>query len=174
MKLQNLTVAGIILAATCARLIPHPPNVTPIIALGLFGGAYFSDRRLALIIPLLAMLVSDLFLGFHGTLLWVYGGIVIAVLLGRALAGKRQTTWVAGATIMSSLLFFLVTNFGVWITGTGFHHPLTSGGLMLTYIDGLPFLRNALLGDLVYAAVLFGGFEYLIHRVPALAPQPGK
>ena len=157
--------AGILLAAV-SRLIPHPPNVTPIAAMALFGGAYFSHRAAAFLVPLAAMVLSDLFLGFHPTTPFVYGSFALIVLIGYGLRGRKTVFTVAMAALASSVLFFLVTNFGVWATGT--LYPRTWTGLATAYLAALPFFRNTVLGDLVYVAVLFAGFALLERSLPAL------
>ena len=88
--MNKLIIPVIIIFAALTRLMPHPPNFTPIIAMGLFGGAYLKDRRIALIIPLLAMIAADMFLGFHGTMLWVYGSLIFITMMGMLL--KNRTT----------------------------------------------------------------------------------
>ena len=109
-----LVIAGMILAAALSRIVPHPYNITPITAIALFGGAYLTDKRLALAIPLLAMLASDMVLGFHSTLPFVYLCFAGTVLIGMALRHRKQALPIVGATLTGSVLFFIVTNFGVW------------------------------------------------------------
>ena len=156
---------GVLLAAA-SRLIPHPANVTPIAAMALFGGAHFSNRVAAFLVPLSAMILSDLILGFHSTMPFVYGSFVLIVLIGTLLRRRRTVPAVGVAAMASSVLFFLVTNFGVWVTGT--LYPKTWTGLVTAYVAGLPFFRNTVLGDLFYVAVLFGGFAFLERYIPAL------
>jgi hypothetical protein len=145
----------IALAAIC-RLIPHPPNFTPVLAVALFGGASL-PRRTAPAIPLLAMLLSDLVLEYP--LGWinlvVYGCFLSGVLLGRLLA--RRSTWRrrVAAALAGSVIFFLVTNFAVWIGSEGFYEH-TLDGLVRCYVLALPFFRNSLLGDLAWSIGLFG------------------
>lgn len=158
-------LAGILLAAA-SRLIPHPPNVTPIAAMALFGGAYFSNRAAAYVVPLAAVVLSDLILGFHSTMPFVYASFLLIVLIGSRLRRQKNVSAVAGASLVSSVLFFLVTNFGVWLTGT--LYPRTWAGLAAAYVAALPFFRNTVLGDLSYVAVLFGGFALLERYLPAL------
>jgi len=162
-------VVGIVLAAA-SRLMPHPPNVTPIAAMALFGGAYFSHRAAAYLVPLAAMALSDLALGFHSTLPFVYASFILIVMIGSRLQRRKTVPAVASAALVSSVLFFLVTNFGVWATGT--MYPKTWAGLATAYGAALPFFRNTVLGDLAYAAVLFGGFALLEQYLPVLREHP--
>jgi len=157
--------AGILLAAV-SRLIPHPPNVTPIAAMALFGGAYFSHRAAAFLVPLAAMVLSDLFLGFYHTTPFVYGSFALIVVIGYGLRRRKTLFTVGIAALASSVLFFLMTNFGVWAIGT--LYPKTWAGLVTAYLWALPFFRNTVLGDLAYVAVLFGGFALLERALPTL------
>ena len=164
-----------ILAAALSRLAPHPPNFTAIGALALFGGAQFSDRRAALLVPLAAMLLSDLGLGFYPHMdWWVYGSFALIVCMGLWLRSRRTAWRIAGASLMASTLFFLVTNFPVWLHGT--LYAKSFAGLMACYVAALPFFGNTLLGDGFYCMALFGGFALLENRFAVLrepaAPSP--
>lgn len=177
-------LAGMIVAAALSRLLPHPPNFSPLIAIALFAGAYFGSRAWAVAVPLLAMLLSDIALSaVHGgfwldyvrnadyltSLLANYGSVALAVLMGFGLRGKVSGGRVLGFSLAGSLLFFAISNFAVWLTA--FHvpyYPACSAGLVPCYVAALPFLQWTVLGTLVYAAVLFGGFALLRQRLPAL------
>ena len=148
----------IIIAAVLLRLVPHEPNVAPIGAMALFGGVYLTKKQ-ALILPLLTMFISDIFLGFHSTMPWVYGSFLLTVAIGLFLKNKTNPTNIFAASIVSSILFYLITNFGVWFSGT--MYPKTMSGLMQSYIMAIPFFRNTLLGDLVYNAIFFGGYALI-------------
>lgn len=163
---RPLALAVGVLLAAASRLIPHPPNVTPIAAMALFGGAYFSNLTAAYVVPLAAMLLSDVILGFHRTMPFVYASFLLIVLIGYRLRRQRTGSAVAIAALVSSVLFFVVTNVGVWVTGT--LYPKTWTGLATAYAAALPFFRNTVLGDLLYVAVLFAGFALLERYVPAL------
>lgn len=139
------------------RILPHPANIAPIAGLALFSGAKF-DKKAALLLPMGAMILSDIFLGFHATVPFVYGSFILIALIGRFLKKwSFQTLFVA--CISSSLLFFFITNFGVWLTSSIYVKNLS--GLMTSYLMGLPFLRNTIIGDLLYSFTFFYGFEYL-------------
>lgn len=165
-KTRFLLLTGLILIAAIARILPHPPNVTPIAAMALFGGAYFNQKKFAIIIPMIAMLAADIFLGFHSTMLFVYGAFLATIGIGFLLRSNKSVFPIAGAAVGSSVLFFVVTNFGVWLS-TGMY-PMTVSGLISCYVAGIPFFQNTLLGDLVFTGVLFGAFEFLKQRYPSL------
>jgi hypothetical protein len=171
MNRRSIVLMGIVLAAAMARLLPHPPNVTPIAAMALFGGACLVDRRTAYLLPLAAMLLNDLVLGVthygFGKLLSiqpiVYACILATTAIGR-LIGDRRSVWQVGtATLAGSVLFYVVTNLGVWATMN--LYPLTASGLVRCYVEAIPFFRNTLAGDAVFTAVLFGGLAWLETRV---------
>ena len=159
---QKLTsLIAVILLAIIARLIPHAPNFTPIGGLALFSGAHFK-KKVALIIPLAAMFISDIFLGFHKTMPYVYVSFIIIALIGGLIKNDKWQS-LALASLMSSVLFFLITNFGVWATGTMYQKNLS--GLMQSYAFGIPFFRNTLISDLFYSFSFFYGYGFLSNFV---------
>jgi hypothetical protein len=160
-------VTGVILFGALMRLIPHWPNFTPIAAMALFGGAYLKKRHLAFIIPMAAMFISDLILGLHQWMLVVYISFALVVFIGIYLRERIGLGSVLLATLSSSLLFFVVTNFAIWL-GSPFY-PQNFVGLMESYTAGLPFLNNGLLGDLFFSTLFFGGFYLIQLRFPVLA-----
>ena len=144
-----------ILFAVILRLLPHPANVAPIAAMALFGGVYL-NKRYALIVPVIALFLSDIFFGFHTVMPYVYGSFILIGLIGLWLRKHKQVVPLIGATLASSLLFFLITNFGVWAEGM---YARDFSGLVQSYVMGLPFFRNTLLGNAFYVGVFFGSFE---------------
>ncbi|MDT8453070.1 MAG: DUF6580 family putative transport protein [Gammaproteobacteria bacterium] len=154
-------VAVIIFGVALFRVLPHPPNVSPVAAMALFGGAYFLDKRMAFILPFLVLILSDLILGFHNTMIFVYAGFALTVGMGIWMQKKITVNRVAASAVASTLLFFIITNLGAWMMNG--LYPMTAAGLMQSYVAGLPFLQNSLLGNLAFAAVMFGGFA-LVQR----------
>jgi Family of unknown function (DUF6580) len=166
MNKRLMTLGAIVVVAALSRLIPHPPNMTPIAAMALFGGAYFRSRRLAFLLPIAAMLLSDLVLGFvvYGITSMksqpvVYLCMLITVAIGRLIQTRRSVPRIALAILASSLLFYLVSNFAVWVFDS--LYPKTWDGLVACYTAAIPFFRNSLIGDIFFTAVLFGGFAVL-------------
>lgn len=155
-----------IVSAAVARLLPHPPNFTPIGAMALFAGACFADRRLAYLIPMIALLLSDAVIGFHTLMPWVYGSTALVVWLGRGVRRLPTVVTIGTTTSLGSMLFFAITNLGVWASGD--LYPRTFAGLTACYAAGLPFLRNALLGDLFYTTMMFGLFAAAVKCHPEL------
>ena len=166
LKTQFITVSAIIFALALFRLLPHWPNVSPIAAMALFGGAYYADRRLAFIVPFVALFLSDLVLGLHNSMIFVYAGFALTVAIGFLLKNKITFTNTAFAVVASSVLFFLLTNFGAWLTSA--LYAKTAEGLMQAFVAGIPFFQNSLLGNLGYAALIFGGYALMQKNVSAL------
>lgn len=154
---QFFTLALMVLIAAFSRLIPHPWNFTAIGAMALFGGAYFSSKKQSLIVPMVALLISDLVLGFHSTMVFVYGAFLLCVILGWNLREQKSITRVGGLALATSTLFFAVSNFGVWVMQS--MYPMTFSGLVACYVAAIPFLDNQILGDLFFSGLLFGGYE---------------
>lgn len=152
-----------ILSGVILRLIPHPANFAPIAALALFGGVYL-NKKYALGIPILAMLISDFIIGFYSpwVMFSVYGCFFVMGLLGLWLRNHKKVVFIFGASLAGSVLFFLVTNFAVWAIPHSLY-PHTLQGLFYSYIMGLPFFKNTLLGDLFYVGAMFGLMELIIN-----------
>jgi hypothetical protein len=170
LKPRLLVLTSMVLAAVASRLIPHPPNITAIASVALFGGACFADKRLAFLVPLTALLLSDLVLGFYRHMEGVYLSFALIVGIGLLLQRHRTVLTTAGAVLASSILFFGITNFYVWAFGTMYPH--TASGLAACYTAAIPFFRNEMLGDFLYSALLFGGFALLEKTLPMLR-RPG-
>src|SRR3989338_11352794 len=141
---MNVLAFGMILGGVLLRLIPHIPNFAPITGMALFGGVYL-NKKYALIVPLLTMLVSDYFIGFHATMPYVYASFLISGLIGLWLKKRRKPSNIILGSFLASLQFFLITNFGVWMGGA---YSRGLDGLMQSYIMGLPFFQWTLMGDL--------------------------
>jgi hypothetical protein len=179
LNIRFWVLVGITLAAAAARLLPHPPNVTPVAALALFGGACFIDKRAAFGVPLVAMLLSDLVIvlglaepRYHFLLMpFVYGSFILASCLGLWIGARRPPLRIATATLASSVLFFVVTNFGSWLAFP-FLYERTWAGLVDCYDKALPFFKNTLAGDAFFALLLFGGFALAEHYIAALRTKP--
>lgn len=159
-KLINPAI--VILLAATVRLLPHPPNMAPIAAMALFGGVYL-NKKYALIVPVVTLFISDLFLGLHSTMPFVYGSFLLTGLIGLWLKKHKNVAHVFAGTLLSSVLFFLITNFGVWLIGN--MYPANFAGLMQSYTLAIPFFRNTLLGDLVYTGLFFGSYEFALRLI---------
>jgi hypothetical protein len=166
-----IAIVSAIFLAALMRLLPHPPNFSPIAAMALFSGAFLPRRSIAFVAPIGAMLLSDAVLGFHSGMPIVYGSVALIVAIGWVLSSRRTAGRIALAALASSVLFYVVTNFGVWAFGT--MYPKTAEGLAASYIAAIPFFQNSLAGDLFFTALLFGGFALAERWLPALRQGPG-
>jgi hypothetical protein len=164
---------GLIMAVALSRLLPHPVNFAPVTAIALAGSVYL-EKRFALIVPILALFISDLIIGLHDTIPFVYGSIIIIGLIGIWLRSHKRPLPVLGTAIASSVIFFVVTNFGVWLTGGGWSYAGTWAGLIECYTMAIPFFRNTLAGDLVYTMLLFGLFELSEYLVCAYSKRAAQ
>lgn len=179
MNKHVLVVSGVIIATALTRLIPHPLNFAPIGAISLFGAAYITNRKFAFFVPIVAMFISDLlvnniiYYSYYGSFtlftpgfIWVYGSIACIVVLGMIILKKLTLTRIIGSSFLASISFFLISNFGVWLSDPDY--PINSAGLLLCYEMALPFFKNTILGDLFYATIMFGGFEFALKKAPVL------
>jgi hypothetical protein len=156
--LEFLGAAFLIIIGAAYRLLPHNPNFVPIAAIALFGGAYFS-KKIALVLPILAMIISDFFIGFYQFSLMasVYLSFLISIFLGFWIRNNKKWYNVAIASFLSSVIFYILTNFAVWAF-TGWY-PRNFSGLIESYTMALPFFRNTLFGDFFFVGLFFGIYE---------------
>lgn len=135
-----------------SRVLPHPPNFTPLIAVAFFAGVFLKDSRAALLVPLVAMLIADALLGFHSGMLFVYGALALAAVLGGWLGRNRSLGKDVVGLVSGSAVFFAVSNFGVWLLDG--MYPANAPGLAAAYVAGIPFFHNTLVSTLLYGAVI--------------------
>lgn len=154
----QLAVFGVlILLCVVARLLPAPPNFAPVAGAALFAGVFFQRRLVALLVPLVALLVSDLFVGFYDLRLMagVYLAMLVPVGLSYVLRQRLSVVRLAGCALASSVLFFLLSNFAVWLLGP---YGYSFSGFLLCYTQAIPFFQYTLAGDLLWSGVLFGSY----------------
>ena len=149
----------LIIVLSFSRLIPHPWNFTPILAMGIFSGFYFKNFILGSFVVVFSMFVGDLFLGFHSTMFFTYTSLIIAVVLG-LLIKKFKFTEILFYGVASSVCFFLVTNFGAWLTLEMYEKNLA--GLLQSYVLAIPFFHNTLISTLFYLIVLKLLFAFIV------------
>jgi len=175
-------ITAIILLAATSRVVPHPANFAPIGGMALFGAAYYSKRYWAFLIPIVAMWISDLvlnnvvygqyfdnFVWLYDGALFTYGAFALIALLGIFTLKKVRITNLIASALGASVIFFIVSNFGVWFSGAMYTKDFA--GLITCYTAGIPFFKNTVAGDLVYSAVLFGAFEWSVKIFPELRLQ---
>lgn len=164
---RMIFVVSAILFAVIMRLVPHWPNFTPVAAIAIFGGVYINRKSLAIILPVIAMFLSDLIIGFHGTMVAVYAGMIIAAGIGMMLRNRVKPGNIVIASLSSSIIFFLITNFASWYTGL-MPYSRDFAGLLQAYVAGIPFFNTAVIGDLFYSSVIFGSFYLVSRKVPSM------
>jgi hypothetical protein len=156
-----LLAGALVLVGTLPRFLPHAPNFAPVAAVALFAGVYL-PKRWSIVVPLAVMVLSDAVIGFHNLVLFTWGSMAVSAVLGWWVRTRVSPVRVLSAALVGSLQFFLVTNFGVWAMGA---YARDGSGLVASYVAGLPFLRNTLLGDLFYSGVLFGSYALVTWAV---------
>lgn len=173
------SVVLLILIVTLSRAIPHMPNFSPMNSICLFAATYCLKEWQKYLIPILCIWLSDVYITnviygqYYDSFVWLYDGFywqyatyAFIVLLGGIVITKVKVKRVLGAAILSSILFFIITNFGVWFSGN--FYPKNVEGLVACYIAGIPFFKGTLLGDLFYSSLMFGVFELAQKRFPIL------
>ena len=162
-KSNYLAIIGIIVLLASARLFPHPPNFTPILGMAVFSGAIISQRLLAYLVPLVAMLLSDLYLGFHASMPIIYFSLAICVLIGTFISKRMSILTSFFSISLGVLVFFLITNFAVWY-GSGMYE-FNISGLITCYFMGLPFVQNTLISSLIYGMGAFLIYDIINKRI---------
>ena len=152
---KQIILISFIGIAILFRLVPHVPNVTLITAAALFSGVYFTDKKYAFFIPLLIMFLSDLFIGFSGISLFVYAAFALVSYIG--VSSKKMSI---KTVLLSSISFFIITNFGVWLLA----YPKSINGLLECYTLAIPFFRNSLIGDFVFSGIMYFGYEFVSNK----------
>ena len=158
---------GLLLIGIIARFLPHMPNFSPVVAIALFGGVYLR-RSQAVWVPLALMMVSDIFLGMHATIPFTWGSVVLASMIGLWVRQSATPVRVLAGSLLSAVVFFVVTNFGAWLA----FYPQTAAGLKDCFILAVPFFRASLASTLIYTVVLFGAYEIVALRLKGTRLEP--
>lgn len=158
-----LVVLGVVF-----RVVPHPANFAPIGAIALFAGASFKDRRAAIIVPLAAMFLGDLFIGLHSLMPVIYATYALIAVMGMLLREHRNSPLrIAGGAIAGSTIFFAITNFAVWLD----MYPRTAAGLTACFVNAIPYFDRTLMSDLLFSGIFFGAYALAgrvhAHRFPS-------
>lgn len=156
-----MLIIGLFILGIASRLTPHTANFSPIIAIALFSGAYL-NRKHYLWVPITLYVISDLIVGLHGIVLFTWGSVFLITLLGRKLKSGKNFKNTLAYTLLSSILFFLITNFGVWVSGW---YPQTLAGFIKCYTLAIPFFRTSLIANLFYMTVLISVYELVTRKV---------
>lgn len=173
-------ISVIILLAALTRILPHPFNFSPIAAMCLVGGAYFSNKIFAIIVPLLAVFVSDIiimnfvyssdsFVFLYDGFYWPYATFALIAIMASFSLKKVTMPRVIGSSLGASIIFFVVTNFACWPGSTLYTQDIN--GIMACYAAGIPFFGGTVAGDLIYSGILFGAIELAKPRLSFLAQR---
>ncbi len=162
-KNNYYVIIGIIVLLAMARLLPHPPNFTPILGMAVFSGAIISRRLIAYLIPLAAMFLSDLYLGLHSSIPIIYFSLAVCVLIGTFIKARVTILNSFLSISLGVLVFFLITNFMVWY-GSGMYEYSISG-LMTCYFMGLPFVQNTFISSILYGMGAFLIYDIINKRM---------
>jgi len=179
MKKNFILLAVVVFSAAFIRLVDHEPNFSPLGAMALFSGAFFSNIYVAIAMPILSLLLGDALMGFNGwaypeQIVVVYGTFVLITLLGRGiLSNNKHVARIGVSSLLASIAFFIITNFAVWAQGfwsVGLY-PTTAAGLIQSYVMAIPFFHNTLFSDLMYSGIFFGTYYLIKINLPALQEQ---
>jgi len=157
------------------RVLPHPYNFTPLIAVTLLSSYAISNRILALLVPLIGFWLSDLFMNniiyagyysnftiFNSGMIWTYGAIVLVGLMGSSFIKKISSGKVVLASLSGSTIFYIISNFGVWALSP--MYAKSAASLIQCYSLALPFYGTSLIGDLLYSSLLFGAYQLVFSK----------
>ena len=163
MKKNNIIFIGLILLSGFIRLIPHPWNFTPLLAACIFSGSKIKPNRLAIFIPLFAIFLGDMIIGFYSGMVWVYAGYILTISISVYLGKSNSLSSKLLNVVFGSLIFFIISNFGVWISGL--LYPLNFVGFSECYIEAIPFYKNTFFGTILYSWAFFGIAEILERKI---------
>ena len=172
--LSLLAILVFTLIGVSVRLLPHPPNFTPVAAIALFGGFYFRNKKIAFVLLIMIMLISDIFIGYYqvGLMAVVYGSFLLCVILGSWLKKHKRWHTILGSSLLAALIFFLLTNFAVWLLTPWYAKNIF--GIFQCYLMALPFFRNTLFGNMFYVSCFFGLYElagFLVRKKLGMAKK---
>ncbi|MBU2044504.1 MAG: hypothetical protein KJ619_04700 [Candidatus Omnitrophica bacterium] len=158
-----MLIIALFILGLASRLTPHLANFSPIIAIALFSGAYL-NKKYSLWLPIVLYVISDLIIGLHGVVLFTWGSVFLITLLGKRLKRNQSLVTNLSYAAISSVIFFIVTNLGVWLGGW---YPRTINGLIQCYTLAIPFFRTSLVSNVFYMLVLLGTYEFVSKKVPS-------
>lgn len=163
-------VISAVAIAALTRILPHPPNFTAVGAMALLAGALVPNRLLSLVMPMTALFITDLFLGFHNTMWAVYAAVGFTSMIGWMISKRQSVLSITAGSLISIASFFFITNAAMWVVGffTQGFYPTTAAGLGLALESGLPFLTNDIISNLLFTAIFFGSFHALRVWKPTL------
>ena len=161
--MNRILILGIIIIGVMTRLMPHPPNFTPVLSFALLSSVY-SKNNLGIFIPISIMLISDIYLGSHGAIIWVYSALFVIYLFGYYFVKNISFKNILISSIASSFIFFIISNLGVWFIG----YPKTIEGFIQCYVLAIPFYKNTLLSVILYSSIIHVCYVFITEKLLAL------
>ena len=146
---KNILPIGLILILTLSRIIPHPWNFTPVIAVAIMSGYFFKNLNLSLFVLVISMILSDIFIGFYNHLIFVYSSLILITIIFFKISNMINLKNLFLLSILGSLIFYLISNFGVWAVGNLYEKNLN--GLIECYLLAIPFFKNTILSTLIFS-----------------------
>ena len=165
MNNKNIILCSIIFLGFFLRLYTLIPNFTPVFSMCMFSGMMFEKSKKMFLVPLLAMFVTDMILGIHNTIFFVYFALLIVIYIGYLNTSKSSLKVLIPSIFVSNIAFFVITNFGVWLMQIGFYEK-SLPGLIACYVAAIPFLKNALLSNLLFTPILLYSYKYIEKKYP--------
>jgi len=150
----------LVVLAVLSRLLPHPPNFTPMISIALLSGAFISNRMLSFILPLTIVLISDMFLGMYSGMMFVYLGYVVSTYIGYKMR-EQSNVKIINASLLSGILFWTISNLGVYLLSN--NHDVAS--FILCYTMAIPFLPALLVSSVIYSVVLSYFYNIISYKL---------
>ena len=160
---REILPISLILILTFSRLIPHPPNFTPLIAMGILSGYFFKNVYTSFSVMLFSMLLADVFIGFYQNMIFVYLSLFLIVFIFFKISDKVNYKNLFICSAVGSFIFFIISNFGVWFLGKNYENNIH--GLISCYIAGLPFLKNSLISTIFYTYLTFSIFKFSTYNL---------
>ena len=145
--------SAVIVSCVLLRLLPHPPNFTPVIALGLFSVVTIQNKKFAFILPIVVMGLSDLIIGFHSLMMGVYLAVAVSSCVGLWLKHNMSIKNIIGSSCVSATIFFIISNSAVWAISSMYEKSII--GLIECFIMALPFFHNSLISTVVYSGAMY-------------------
>ena len=145
---REILPLSLILILVLARLIPHPPNFTPIVSVAILSGYFFKNVWMSIFTLLTSMLLADIFIGFYNNMMFVYLSLILISLVFYKYGKKINLKNLFIYGFIGSLLFFIISNFGVWLLGDLYEKNFQ--GLVSCYILAIPFFTNTFFSTLIF------------------------
>ncbi|MEQ1768850.1 MAG: DUF6580 family putative transport protein [Devosia sp.] len=164
---ERLAILLVVIGAG-SRLLHLPPNIAAVTGVTIFAGFAIRNVWLALAVPIAAMALADVVLGWYPEVIYTWAGMAAGVLLARAILHPLTPLRLIGTTFAASLVFFVLSNLGVFISG---YYGYTLEGFIACYVAAIPFWQNSLIADFTSTALVFAIYLALTRAIPSVKVQ---